>query len=333
MTDNTAKPSRLRLGTRGSQLARWQADWVAGELRRLGHDVELIEIVTRGDAERDRAVEDIGTRGVFTKEIQRALLAGDIDLGVHSLKDLPTEPVDGLMIGAVPVRASAADVLVANPHLDEAQPGLSESLGNSPELRGQAELTLLPHGARVGTGSMRRRAQLLHVRPDLCISDVRGNVDTRLRILDAGQFDAIVLAEAGLRRLGLASRISCVLSIELMLPAAGQGALGVECRADDPSTRAAVASLDDPATRIAVTAERALLAHLRGGCMAPIGTWGRIEAGTLALSAVVLSADGRKRLLAHDSSTPDDAPTLGRRVAEQLRAQGADELIAASRIN
>lgn len=305
----------MRLGTRGSQLARWQAEWVAGQLRQLGHAVELVEIATRGDIERGRAIEDIGTRGVFTKEIQRALLAGDVDLGVHSLKDLPTEPVDGLVIAAAPVRASVADVMV----------------GTASERSSDAGLSMLPRGARVGTGSLRRRAQLLHARPDLQIGDMRGNVDTRLRKLDEGQFDAIVLAEAGLRRLGLEARISRVLPIDVMLPAAGQGALGIECRADDAFALSAVAPLEDAATRASVTAERAMLAFLRGGCMAPVGAWARAEAGVLKLSAVVLSADGRTRLHAADASAIDEASSLGQRVAERLLAQGAGELVTAAR--
>jgi hydroxymethylbilane synthase len=314
MAKDSRQQNTLRLGTRGSQLARWQAEWVAGELRRLGHAVELVEIATRGDVEHGRAIEEIGTRGVFTKEIQRALLAGDVDLGVHSLKDLPTESVDGLAIAAVPARESVADVVAAA----------------GKEIRG-GDLSMLSHGARVGTGSLRRRAQLLHVRADLRISDVRGNVDTRVRRLDEGQFDAIVLAEAGLRRLGLEDRISLVLPFDTMLPAVGQGALGIECRANDESTRAAVAPLEDAITRAATTAERALLAHLRGGCMAPIGAWGRIDDGRLVLSAVVLSADGRERLCASDSSAPEDAFALGQEVAERLLAEGAGELIAAAR--
>ena len=178
---------------------------------------------------------------------------------------------------------------------------------------------------------MRRQAQLRHVRPDLRITDVRGNVDTRLRKLDEGQFDALVLAEAGLRRLGVAGRISQVLPFAVMLPAVGQGALAVECRAGDAKPRAAVGQLDDGATRAAVTAERALLAHLRGGCLAPVGAWGRMEGGSLHLSAAVLSADGVERLDASDHGAPAEAEALGCRVADALLARGAAALIAASR--
>lgn len=314
-----AQKRTLRLGTRGSKLARWQADWVAGELRRLGHTVELVEIATRGDVEQAAAVEEIGTRGVFTKEIQRALLAGDVDLAVHSLKDLPTEPVSGLVLAAVPVRESSSDVLVA-------RAGSREQ-----GARSKNSISELPHGARVGTGSLRRQAQLLYLRPELKVADVRGNVDTRLRKLDEGQFDAIVLAEAGLRRLGLSDRIAQVLPLEIMLPAVGQGALAIECRSEDEATREILATLNDPATRAAVAAERALLEHLRGGCMAPIGALGHSEGRKLSLSAVVLSADGVRRLEASEIGSLSEPESLGVRVADVLLSQGAAELIASSR--
>jgi hydroxymethylbilane synthase len=312
----TERPT-LRLGTRGSQLARRQAEWVAAELRKLEWTVELVEIATRGDIERSTAIEEIGTRGIFTKKIQRALLAGDVDLGVHSLKDLPTEPVDGLTIGAVPVRESPADVVICR-DADSA-------------VRATNPLEMLCSSARVGTGSLRRQAQLRHLRPDLRISDVRGNVDTRLRKLDEGQFDAIVLAEAGLRRLGLSHRATHVLPIDAMLPAVGQGALGIECRRDDVRTLAAITPLNDAASRAAVTTERALLAHLRGGCMAPVGALGRVQQGMLHLAAVVVSPDGAQRLVAHGAAAMVDAESLGKHVAEKLIAQGADALIAGAR--
>jgi hydroxymethylbilane synthase len=313
MTVSESAQSTIRLGTRGSQLARWQAEWVADRLRRIGQAVELVEIATHGDLDRERSVEEIGTRGVFTKAIQRALLAGDIDLAVHSLKDLPTEAVDGLVLAAVPPRENPADVLVTNI---------------------AASLDELPHDARIGTGSLRRQAQLRHRRPDLRIEDIRGNVDTRLQKLDDGQFDAIVLAEAGLRRLRLTGRIQEVLPFDVMLPAVGQGALALECRSNDVAAQTKVAGLDDPATHSAVLAERALLARLRGGCMAPVGAWGRVEGDRLHLSAVVLNAEGTRRLEAHDVTERTDitnAEQLGRCVAEALLAQGAAELIAASR--
>jgi hydroxymethylbilane synthase len=295
-------------------------------LRLLGQTVELVEISTRGDVEHARPVDEIGTRGVFTKEIQRALLAGGIDVAVHSLKDLPTEPVPGLILAAVPSRESPADV-VAIPSARVSE--LTEVSHTTPGI------TFLPLGARIGTGSLRRQAQLWHVRSDLQTADIRGNVDTRLRKLDEGQFDAIVLAEAGLRRLGLSERITHVLPFDLMLPAVGQGALAIECRSDDVVTRDAVAPLDSPKSHVAVLAERALLAHLRGGCMAPVGALAEMLGNQLKLSAAVLSTDGAQRIFACESTAaiePTSAEALGHRVAETLLDQGAAELIAAARL-
>lgn len=303
----------LRLGTRGSPLARWQAEWTAAELRRLGSEVELVPISTRGDREQVGPIGAIGTQGVFTKELQRALLDGQIDLAVHSLKDLPTEPVDGLALAAVPARGPIGDCLVSPRH-----PTLDD----------------LPQGAVVGTGSQRRRAQLLHVRPDLKLVDVRGNVDTRLRKVTEGEYAALVLAEAGLVRLGLDANIAQILPKSIMLPAVGQGALGIEARTDDAGTRTVLAKLDDAATHRAVDAERSLLHALRGGCLAPVGAWGRIEAdGLLHLRAVVLKADGSERLLVDRSAPPHEAVALGAAAAEELLKQGAARLIADSRGN
>jgi hydroxymethylbilane synthase len=308
MSPRDSRP--IRLGTRASKLARWQADWVAARLREHGDTVEIVEIATAGDVEPSGPVADIGAPGVFTKEIQRAVLSGEVDVAVHSLKDLPTDEIAGLKLAAVPPRESPADVLLA---------------------RSGKSLESLPASARVGTGSLRRQAQLRHARPDLRVERIRGNVDNRVRKLDAGQFDAIVLAEAGLKRLGLAGRISQVLPFDVMLPAVGQGALGIECRRDDAATLAALALLDDAKSHAAVLAERALLAHLRGGCLAPIGALAIIENGRLRLTAVVLNSDGSRRLNASDDAAPADALDLGRRVADALLAQGAAELIAASR--
>ena len=301
----------IRLGTRASALARWQANWVAAELKRLGHAVTLVPITTTGDQQTSAPIREMAGVGVFTKEIQRALSDGLIDLAVHSLKDLPTEPVPGLTLAAVPSRESVSDVLVS---------------------RNGAAIDDLPPGARIGTGSLRRRSQLLHRRADLVMVDVRGNVDTRLRKLDKGQFDALVLAEAGLKRLGLAERISQVLPASMMLPAPGQGALGLETRSDDRRTRTAVESLSDPSAQAGVLAERSVLLALGGGCLAPIGAWGRVvTSGRLALDAVVLSADGVRRLAAVAEGEASDAESLGRQVADDLVRQGAAELIAASR--
>lgn len=301
----------IRIGTRGSALARWQAEWVAAQLRERGVRVELIPIATAGDLHQQGPIGAIGTSGVFTKELQRALIDGRIDLAVHSLKDLPTEPVAGLMLAAVPPRESPGDALLS---------------------RDKLRFDELPNGARVGTGSLRRQSQLLHTRPDLKLLDVRGNVDTRVRKLHEGEFDAVVLAEAGLKRLGLVHEITEVLPKTLLLPAVGQGALGLETRTDDTPTRTVILVLDDPLSHAAVLAERAMLAALRGGCLAPVGAWARQEDGaTLRLSVAVLSRDGAQRIAAEADGELGQPEELGRRVAEALLAQGAAELIQSSR--
>jgi hydroxymethylbilane synthase len=307
--DNASSQPPLRLGTRGSALARWQAEWTAQRLRQTDLAVELIPIRTGGDVT-SRPIADTGQRGLFTKEIQRALLQGHIDLAVHSLKDLPTEPVEGLELAAVPPREDCRDALVT--------------------LQAQS-LERLPQAARVGTGSRRRQSQLLHQRPDLVVADIRGNVDTRLRKLDEGQYDAIILACAGLKRLDLEHRITEVLSPRVMLPAIGQGALGIEVRSSDGLARNAVMVLNDPQSKAAVLAERELLAQLRGGCLAPVGAWGHVVEGRLLLDAVVLSHDGQQRLEASAAGDPDQPEAIGQHVSELLRAQGAADLIAQAR--
>ncbi|MBI1902726.1 MAG: hydroxymethylbilane synthase [Planctomycetia bacterium] len=301
---------RIRLGTRASALARWQADWVAGRLRQLGANVELAPIATQGDRDQRGPIAAIGGQGLFTKELQAAVLDGRTDLAVHSLKDLPTDSVAGLCLAAVPERGPTADVLVS---------------------RGGLALDKLPPGARVATGSIRRRAQLLFVRQDLAMADVRGNVDTRLRKLDEGQFDALVLAEAGLVRLGMQNRVTQVLPPSIMLPAVGQGALAIEAREDATEIRQLVQLLDDQNARAAVLAERALLAALRAGCLAPVGASARVEHGQLRLAAVVLSPDGRRKISAEGSGDISAPEGLGERVAAELLAKGAAELIASAK--
>ena len=302
--------SRLRLGTRGSPLARWQAEHVAALLAALEIDVELIPITTKGDVT-SGPLGAIGGQGLFTKEIQRALLDDRIDLAVHSLKDLPTEHFPGLTLAAVPQRESPGDAFVS---------AKADSL------------EALPPQSRIGTGSTRRKAQLLFARPDLEIHDIRGNVATRLQKLDDGNYDAIVLAEAGLRRLELVGRITQVIPKTMMLPAVGQGALGLETRAEDARTLSLVDPLNDTETRAAAFAERSMLRSLRGGCLAPVGAWGRVKDGELRLDGVVLSADGKQRLAADGTATLENAEALGVQIAEALLAQGAAYLIAASRI-
>lgn len=311
----------LRIGTRGSKLARWQSDWVAGQLRRLGVEVEIIEISTHGDLQQQGSVASLGVQGLFTKEIQAAVLDRRVDLAVHSLKDLPTQQSPGLYLAAVPPREDPSDALIS---------------------RHGTPLRQLPRGASVGTGSLRRRAQIAHLRPDLNVVGVRGNVDTRLRKLDDGEYDAIVLAAAGLTRLGWRERITELLTPPEFLPAPGQGALGLECRSNAPELTRLVAMLDDPATRLSVTAERQLLGRLHGGCSAPIGAWGRYVEGTLILSGMVAEIDGKHVIRAHaelaipaqslDAATLSDAAAdLGRSVADSLLAQNAATLIETAR--
>ncbi|HTM53369.1 MAG TPA: hydroxymethylbilane synthase [Pirellulales bacterium] len=301
----------LRLGTRASALARWQAQWVADELAARGLLVELVPITTRGDASSENKIAELGGTGLFTKELQRALLDGKIDLAVHSLKDLPTESTPNLCLAAVPRRASPFDALIS---------------------REGKTLYELPQGAVIGTGSARRRSQLLFARRDLTMRDVRGNVDTRLQKLMAGDYDALILAEAGLARLGQTDRISEVLAPEVMLPAVGQGALAIETRREDRNTIEAVEGLDDAESHCSVLAERALLIGLGGGCLAPVGGWARLEHdGSLRLDAVVLPPEGSVRLSETLAGDPERPEPLGTEVAQRLLARGAGKLIAAAR--
>lgn len=306
----------IRIATRASQLALWQANHVAALLRSAvpERSVEIVHVSTVGDREQAEPIRALGGMGIFTREVQRAVLDQRADLAVHSLKDLPTDATPGLCLAAVPSRAEVSDALVF-PESNVAATGLDA----------------LPVGARVGTGSLRRQAQLRHVRPDFELREVRGNVETRLRKLDSLEFDALVLAVAGLTRLGLAQRIRCHLTPPLMFAAVGQGALGIECRADDAPLRALLATIEDPAARSGVMAERELLADLRGGCLAPIGVHTALAADGLILEAVVLSPDGRQRLHASAKSASADWQSLGRQVAADLRTQGADALIQLSR--
>lgn len=300
----------IRIGTRGSQLAQWQANWVADQLGQQGATVELVEITTRGDAQQTGPIGAIGIQGVFTKEIQAAVLASAADITVHSLKDLPTDPVAGLLLAAVPERESAVDALVTSR---------------------ASSLAELPAGARVGTGSLRRQAQLKHLRPDLEVAGIRGNLDTRLRKLDDGQYDAVVLAAAGLHRLGWKHRITELLGPPQMLPAVGQGALGIECRTGDQAAAELLMRLDHHESHQATSAERSMLALLHGGCSAPVGAWGRVEEGQLVLDGLVANLAGTQVLKATACGVIADAEQIGGQVAEQLLAQGAAEIIAAAR--
>ena len=294
----------LKLGTRGSELARTQSGHVADALRAAGHDVELVTIRSEGDVTTGSLL-DAGGLGLFAAALRVALLVGQVDLVVHSLKDLPTAPVPGLTVAAIPPRAPLADALCARDGLTLAE---------------------LPPGAKVGTGSPRRAAQVRALRPDLGVVEIRGNVGTRLaRTLGPdADLDAVVLAAAGLERLG---RDDAITELLALLPAPGQGALAVECRSEDAAVLAALAPLDDPDTRAAVEAERAVLARLGAGCAAPVGASASLDDGVLRLRAAVFSADGTAAVLAESSSTGDEpAEALGVRVAERLLAEGAAEV-------
>jgi hydroxymethylbilane synthase len=292
----------LRIGSRGSPLALWQARWVATRLEEIGHECAIEIIKTTGDKITDVALSKVGGKGLFTKELEEALLAGAIDVAVHSLKDVPTELPAGLAIAAVPAREDSRDALVG------------------------CRLAGLGPRARVGTSSLRRAAQLLALRPDLVVEPVRGNIDTRLRKLDAGDFDAIVLAAAGMRRLDHGARIAELLSPEVMCPAVGQGALAIETRRD---TVEAVAPLDHSETRAAVTAERAVLRSLGGGCQVPIGAHARVSGRVVAIDAVVVSPDGRTLVRRRSSGPVEAAERTGAALADELLQAGADEILAA----
>ncbi len=296
--------ARLRIGSRGSQLALWQANHISALLREQGHAVELEIIRTTGDKITDVALAKVGTKGMFTKEIEEALADGRVDLAVHSLKDLPTEVAAGFELAAITRRENPRDVLLS---------------------RKYESLAALPNGARIGTSSLRRQAQLKAIRPDLEIFPLRGNVDTRLRKLDAGEFDAIILAAAGLFRLGRTESVREVISPDVMCPAAGQGALGIEIRAGDNPTRNHLKFLDDAASRASTTCERALLNKLGGGCQVPIGAFAEVRGEKLHLHAIVARPDGTQVL--RESQQGTDPRALGETVGETLLRRGAESIL------
>jgi hydroxymethylbilane synthase len=298
--------ARLRIGSRGSQLALWQSNHISALLRDRGHEVEIEIIKTTGDKITDVALAKVGIKGMFTKEIEEALAAGGIDLAVHSLKDLPTEIPQGFEIAAVTARENPKDVFCSSKYKDLAQ---------------------LPQRARVGTSSLRRQAQLKALRPDLEIHPLRGNVDTRLRKLEAGEYDAMILAGAGLNRLGKMELVRQVLPTEMMCPAAGQGALAVEIRAGNFGTRQQVKFLDDPAARATTTCERALLSKLGGGCQVPIGALAELAGGRLHLDAIVARPDGTRLL--REWGEGSEPIEVGEAVGEKLLRSGADAILAA----
>ena len=303
--------SKLRIGSRGSQLALWQANHISTLLRARGHDVEIEIIHTTGDKITDVPLAQVGAKGgsgkgIFTKEIEEALAAGAVDLAVHSLKDLPTTLAPGFELAAVTEREDARDAFCS---------------------REYAKIEELPRNARVGTSSLRRQAQLKAIRPDLDIHPLRGNVDTRLRKLEQGDYDAIILAAAGLKRLGKTELVKQTLPVEIMCPAAGQGALGIEIREGDAGTRNLLAFLNDTNARAATECERALLNRMGGGCQVPIGAFAEMKNGRLHLESVVADPDGSKVL--RDSRDGDDPVTLGGEAAAALLARGGNQILDA----
>ena len=295
---------RLTIGSRGSQLALWQANHIAAQLRQRSHEVEIKIIHTTGDKITDVALAKVGAKGMFTKEIEEALAAGGIDLAVHSLKDLPTELAEQFEIAAVLAREDPRDALCSKSYYS---------------------IEGLPKGARVGTSSLRREAQLKAIRPDLIVHPLRGNVDTRLHKLEAGEYDAIILAVAGLRRLGRTELVRQIIPVEIMCPATGQGALAIEIRADDDAVREALSFLDDQASRSETDCERALLKKLGGGCQVPIGASARLQGGILHLEAVVATPDGTSLL--RESATGSDPSELGEELGDNLLRRGGDKIL------
>jgi hydroxymethylbilane synthase len=301
----------LRIGTRGSVLARWQAEFIRKQLFQLtGVEAELVIIKTSGDKLQASPLTQIGGKGIFIKELEDALMEETVDLAVHSVKDIPTDTPSRLSFPAVCRRDDVHDCLISN---------------------SGATLANLKPNARVGTGSLRRQAQLRRHRPDLDLRDLRGNVDTRLRKVESGEYDAIILAKAGLDRLGWSHKITEVFSPEISLPAVGQGAIAVQSRAKDVEIGEILGKLDDAETRRAIIAERALLAALQGGCQLPLGAWARVERGELVMDAVVCSLDGaqyiRERGIGPGEATPDQATELGQSVARRLVENGAMNIL------
>jgi hydroxymethylbilane synthase len=297
----------IRLGSRGSKLALWQAEFIQFEIeRRTGRKVEITRIKTTGDMILDVPLAKVGGKGLFVKEIEEALLSGSIDLAVHSMKDVPTDLPDRLAIVAITRREDPRDAFLSVKY---------------------RKFEELPRGAKLGTSSLRRQTQLLGLRPDLSVETLRGNLDTRIRKMEEGRYDAIVLAAAGLRRLGWEAKITEYIPEDMSLPAIGQGALGIEIRADDPDTREAVSFLNDRDTAFAVRAERGFLKRLEGGCQVPIASYGRTEGDGIFLKGMVGRPDGSEIIRGSARGSTSDPEALGVGLAEQLLARGAKEIL------
>lgn len=303
------KKQKIKIGTRGSKLALWQASYLAEKLREQNPDlvIEIVTIVTTGDKILDVPLAKIGGKGLFTSEIERAILAGEIDMAVHSLKDLPTELPSGLIIGALSKRGEVRDALVS---------------------RSGKTLAALPSGAKIGTSSLRRRAQLLAFRSDLCVSDLRGNIDTRLRKLANGDYDALILAAAGLIRLDRHSEITELLPPDIMLPAVGQGVLAVEARAGDTEILHLLQGINDRTAAITTAAERAFLQRLEGGCQVPVGVFAELVAGELNVTGIIASLDGAKVIRRSRRGDPECAIKVGTVLAEELLSSGGSDILA-----
>ncbi len=301
-------PKHFRIGTRASQLALWQANWVKGELEKRypGMTVELVKIKTIGDKILDVPLAQVGGKGLFVKEIEEAMLRGEIDIAVHSMKDVPTEFPEGLGLYCITEREDPRDAVISN----------------------GVKFADLPLGARIGTSALRRQAQLLKVRPDLQMVIIRGNVETRMRKLTDENLDAVILAAAGLKRLGFADQVTEYLPVELSLPAIGQGALGIECRLDDETIKETIAFFNHPDTAHAVRAERALLWRCEGGCQVPIAAHGQVAGDTLTLTGFVASVDGSRSVKNSITGSVADCEKLGIALAEKLLADGAHEILA-----
>ncbi len=338
LTGKKKKINRVSIGTRGSKLALWQAEWVKASLQRIYPEIEvrLIKIKTTGDKILDVPLAQIGGKGLFVKEIEEAILRGTIDLAVHSMKDVPTDLPEGLHLAAICKREDPRDAFVSEIH------------NSKPKIQ---KLKELPHGATVGTSSLRRSCQLSNLRPDLHIVQLRGNLDTRIRKLDEGQFDAIIVAVAGMRRLGWAKRITEILSPDICLPAIGQGAIGIECRTDDEVINKIIKPLDHKKTALGVMAERAFLKKLEGGCQVPIAAHARItdnlynppashftkrgikgvkrgKGELLVMDGLVGSIDGERIIRGRIEGKPEDLEVLGTKLAEDLLSRGAEEILA-----
>lgn len=300
----------LKIGTRQSLLALWQSNHIAACLRKQYPECEVVlkKIVTKGDRILDVPLAQIGGKGLFTKEIEEDLLSGEVDLAVHSLKDMPTVLPEGLCLTAITERANVGDAFVSNQYNSFAE---------------------LPLGAVVGTSSLRRKAQLLAARPDLTIRDLRGNVDTRLRKLDEGLYDAVILAAAGLERLGHGDRIKAVIPSDVCLPAVGQGALAIECRADDEEVRQMLDFLNDVPTVQATAAERAFLGLLEGGCQVPIGVHADVEGDKIKIEAIIAALDGSTVLRDTIEGAADEAVALGQELGRKMLANGGQKILAA----